>query len=108
MNGEEVLKLIDAGFTAEEVRKMQTETASQSTDSQGVEGSQSQEHESEVDEGDKSKDINTDFMDSITKAVSDLTDKVKAIQENNVKTAKQEPTKDLSAEDVIKSFVESM
>ena len=27
MNGEEILKLIDAGFTADEVRKMQTETS---------------------------------------------------------------------------------
>ena len=106
MNGEEILKLIDAGFTADEVRKMQTETSEPpaTSEPQGAE-----ETKSEVKpEADKGKDINTDFMDSITKAVSDLTDKVKAIQENNVKTAKQEPTKDLSAEDVIKSFVESM
>lgn len=107
MNGEEVLKLIDAGFTAEEVRKMQTETAEPPAQSGEPQTAEVHE-ESDVTPDDKSKDINTDFMDSITKAVSDLTDKVKAIQENNVKTAKQEPTKDLSAEDVIKSFVESM
>ena len=107
MNGEEVLKLIDAGFTAEEVRKMQTESAEPPANTSEPQTKEVHE-ESDVKLDDKQKDINTDFMDSITKAVSDLTDKVKAIQENNVKTAKQEPTKDLSAEDVIKSFVESM
>ena len=107
MNGEEVLKLIDAGFSAEEIRKMQT--SEPPSDEQKDAPEADKVHEVKIDpEADKGKDINTDFMDSITKAVSDLTDKVKAIQENNVKTAKQEPTKDLSAEDVIKSFVESM
>lgn len=105
MNGEEVLKLIEAGFTAEEVRKMQTETADAPATS---EPETAEKGTSEVTADDKPKDINTDFMDSITKAVSDLTDKVKAIQENNIKNTTQEAKKELSAEDVIKSFVESM
>ena len=107
MNGEEVLKLIEAGFTAEEVRKMQTETAEPPANAS--EPQTAEVHEtSDVKPEDKAKDINTDFMDSITKAVSELTDKVKAIQEHNVQTTTQEAKKDLSAEDVIKSFVESM
>ena len=107
MNGEEVLKLIDAGFTAEEVRKMQTETAE--PPAQSGEPQTAEVHEdSDVTPDDKSKDINTDFMDSITKAVSDLTDKVKAIQESNVKGAREPERKDLSTDEVIKSFIESM
>lgn len=105
MNGEEILKLIDAGFTADEVRKMQTETSEPPAPSEPQEAEQTK---SEVNPEADSKDINTDFMDSITKAVSDLTDKVKAIQEHNVKSAVTPERKDLTTDEVIKSFIESM
>lgn len=106
MNGEEVLKLIDAGFTADEVRKMQTETAEPPATSE-PQGSETKTSEVKP-ETEEQKDINTDFMDSITKAVSDLTDKVKAIQEHNVKSAVTPERKELSTDEVIKSFIESM
>ena len=105
MNGEEILKLIDAGFTADEVRKMQTETSEPPATSEPQEAEQTT---SEVTPEVDNKDINTDFMDSITKAVSELTDKVKAIQEHNVKSAVTPERKDLTIDEVIKSFIESM
>lgn len=105
MNGEEILKLIDAGFSADEIRKMQTTNVSE--DDKKEPSASGQEHEGEV-KPETDKDINTDFMDSITKAVSDLTDKVKAIQESNVKGAREPERKDLSTDEVIKSFIESM
>lgn len=105
MNGEEILKLIDAGFTANEIREMQT--ANVSEDDKKEPSASGQEHEGEI-KPENDKDINTDFMDSITKAVSDLTDKVKAIQESNVKGAREPERKDLSTDEVIKSFIESM
>ena len=105
MNGEEILKLIDAGFTANEIREMQT--ANVSEDDKKEPSASGQEHEGEI-KPENDKDINTDFMDSITKAVSDLTDKVKAIQENNLKGAREPERKDLSTDEVIKSFIESM
>ena len=105
MNGEEILKLIDAGFSADEIRKMQTTNVSEVEKKEP--SASGQEHEGEV-KPETDKDINTDFMDSITKAVSDLTDKVKAIQESNVKGAREPERKDLSTDEVIKSFIESM
>lgn len=107
MNGEEILKLIDAGFTADEVRKMQT-TADEPANEKTEPSTSDEKHEGEIEPNDKGKDINTDFMDSITKAVSELTDKVKAIQDNNIKHTTQETKRDMTADDVIKSFVESM
>ena len=98
MKGDEVLKLIDAGFTAEEIRKMETAKA---TDEPAPE--QEPNETQPVEEA----EINTDFMDSIKKSIDDLTTKVNAIQENNVKNAKTEPTKDLTAADVVKSFIEN-
>ena len=104
MNGEEILKLIDAGFSADEIRKMHTETSGESSN----EGQTQEEQTTGEVKPESGKDINTDFMDSITKAVSDLTDKVKAIQESNVKGAREPERKDLSTDEVIKSFIESM
>lgn len=104
MNGEEILKLIDAGFSADEIRKMQTETSGESSN----EGQTQEEQTTSEVKPESGKEINTDFMDSITKAVSDLTDKVKAIQESNVKGAREPEHKDLSTDEVIKSFIESM
>ena len=101
MNGDEVLKLIEAGFTAEEIRKMQTEPEPENKEKES--GASGLEHESEV----KTGDINTDFMDAIKKEMTELKDTVKAIQENNVKTAKQESKRDLTAADVVKSFIEN-
>ena len=107
MNGEEILKLIDAGFSADEIRKMQTSEPSSDEQKDAPEANKVQEVKVDP-EADKGKDINTDFMDSITKAVSDLTDKVKAIQESNVKGAREPERKDLTTDEVIKSFIESM
>ena len=102
MNGDEVLKLIEAGFTAEEIRKMDTAKA---TDEPAPESKT--DETKPVEEGKVEPDINTDFMDSIKKSIDDLTTKVKAIQEDNLKNAKIEPTKDLTAADVVKSFIEN-
>ena len=101
MNGEEVLKLIEAGFTAEEIRKMQTEPEPENAEPE--QGAPSAQHEGEVAAG----DINTDFMDAIKKEMTDLKNTVKAIQENNVKTTKQESKRDLTAAEVVKSFIEN-
>lgn len=102
MKGDEVLKLIEAGFTAEEIRKMDSATT---TDEPTPEPKTNETKP--VEEGKVEPDINTDFMDSIKKSIDDLTTKVNAIQENNVKTAVKEPTKDLTAADVVKSFIEN-
>ena len=49
MNGEEILKLIDAGFSADEIRKMQTSDVSE--DDKKEPSASGQEHEGEYDEG---------------------------------------------------------
>lgn len=100
MNGEEALKLIDAGFTAEEIRKM-SETGDKPDNKDEVESETDKEHESEV-----TKDINTDFMDSIRKSVDDLAKSVKALQDKAVKETASEGKKGLSAAEVVQSFLE--
>ena len=109
MNGEEVLKLIDAGFTADEIRKMSEtkEEPSKDTDEPAPKGEESGE-ENTPPTGSVSTDINTDFMDSIKKSVEDISKQVKALQDNNIKKAEEKKSEHLSAADVVTSFMENL
>ena len=109
LNGEEVLKLIDAGFTADEIRKMsETKEPSKSTDEPAPKGEESGE-ENTTPTGAISPDpINTDFMDSIKKTMDDINNKVKALQDANIKKAEEKKTEHLSAADVVTSFMENL
>ena len=104
MNGEEVLKLIDAGFTADEIRKM-SEVKEPPKDEPKDEPPKDEpkEEPSKV-----VNDINTDFMDSIKKTVDEINTKVKALQDANIKRAEEKKTEHLSAADVVTSFMENL
>lgn len=106
MNGEEVLKLIDAGFTADEIRKMSEtkEEPSKDTDEPAPKGEESGEENTTT----VTPDINTDFMDSIKKSVEDISKQVKALQESNIKKAEEKKSEHLSAADVVTSFMENL
>ena len=89
MNGEEVLKLIDAGFTADEIRKMGAKTEESETGSgeepvQGTGTEQSPEGAVHAGEIEDAKSI----IESLTGEVSKLTETVRAIQEANIKNAR--------------------
>lgn len=104
MNGEEVLKLIDAGFTADEIRKMsETKTDPEPAPESGEQNKTDSPHESEVDTG----NIASEFMDSIKKSIEDISTQVKALQEANIKNAVETKTDTMSAADVVKSFMEN-
>lgn len=105
MTSDEVLKLIDAGFTADEIRKMDAPVGAPP-----VEETKPVEETTPVEETKpvEKSDINTDFMDSIKKTVDEINAKVKAIQDSNVKNAKESEEKHLSAADVVTSFMENL
>lgn len=108
MTSDEVLKLIDAGFTADEIRKMSSPVgAPPDEETAPVEQTPLVEETKETTPIEKS-DINTDFMDSIKKTVEEINTKVKALQDANVKTARESEDKHLSAADVVTSFMENL
>lgn len=89
MNGEEVLKLIDAGFTADEIRGMAKKTEEPETGSgeeqvQGTGAEQSPEGSVHAGEIAEAKSIIEDLTGEVTK----LTETVRAIQEANIKNAR--------------------
>lgn len=114
MTSDEVLKLIDAGFTADEIRKMDApvgappvEKTEQTPPVEQTEQTEQTKQTEQTPPVEKS-DINTDFMDSIKKTVEEINTKVKALQDANVKTARESEEKHLSAADVVTSFMENL
>ena len=112
MTNEEALELSKKGFTAEEIRalgwKPQTEPEPVNDDPEAGKVSETKD---ELNPEPK-KEINTDFMDAIKRmneTIDGLTKSVKAIQENNQKTATipENSNAPKSADEVIKGFIEN-
>ena len=103
MDNEQILKLVEAGFTAEEIRKMseqQPETDSGQTTAT-EQGASNTEHAGKV--GKELDVINPNVME-LTKTVKDLTATVKELQAANVDKAK---TDKASTTDTINSTIKS-
>lgn len=81
MNIEDTLRLIDAGFTSDEIRAMAAEkTETQESQGTGAESSASDAvHESKVEPSEEVK--------KLTEEIGKLTETVKVLQENNIKNA---------------------
>lgn len=102
MNGDEVLKLIDAGFTAAEIREMQKGPAPeiQTAGDKQSEG----DHEAHAGEV-KTAEIPAE----ITNTLADIQASVKAIQDANLKkTVLADGSNPSDLNGVIKSFLDTL
>ena len=108
MDNEKILKLVEAGFTAEEIRKMseqppETDSGQTTTNEQGASNT---EHAGEV--GKELDVINPNVME-LTKTVKDLTATVKELQAANVDKAKTEKSSATDTiNETIKSFMDTL
>lgn len=109
MDGEQVIKLIDAGFTAEEIRTMLAGTegnagagAAEETKAGG--SNETKEQKAEVGGTAPESEVNKD----LTKAVADIQASLKAIQEQNLKNAKTEGSGKSDINAVMKSFLDTL
>lgn len=100
MDNESIFKLIEAGFTAEEIRKMGFQT--EGTESEGSvsaeQGQGSATHESEVNP------TQSDEIRELKAAIMEINNTVKAIQDTNIKKAESTSA---SLPDQIKSHIDS-
>ena len=108
MNIEKIEKFIDAGYTKEEINKLfegGNSVAVQKTDEHGAEGA---EHEEPKEQGaaDTPHDsaVTSEMLKTLTDTVAGLQETVKALQEQNVKSAKSDSPK---TTDKIKAAMDS-
>ena len=108
MDNEHILKLVEAGFTAEEIRKMQASGTEDSNTEPAAneQGASNTEHAGEV--GKELDVINPNVLE-LTKTVKDLTATVKELQAANVDKARTDEalTSD-TINDTIKSFMDTL
>lgn len=105
MDNETRIKLLEAGYTKEEIEAGEPVGTPEgaSDNKEGESGEQSaadQEHESEVNEN-KS-------VQELTNTVKELADIVKKLQTNNINNANANKKADNGVSDVINSFIQSM
>lgn len=107
MDSEQILKLLDAGYTKADIDKMEAKPDGQdsgsSDDTAGAETKTTPENKEEK------KEISADdALKALTETVNSLTETVKAMQAKNITGATGgKPEKD-TIDDVMKSFIESM
>lgn len=109
MDLQTTLKLLDAGYTKEEINQMSTHIESPEKPASTPEPEKKQGPENKPAEPEKKQEPETGtdtnkIIADLTKQVADLAGVVKSIQDNNVKTAQQDaPAKD-TAQTVLESF----
>lgn len=117
MTNEEVLQLVNAGFTADEIRGMGLTNPSSNNEPKGAEpDGNGNDPDSQPGTDDKPSSGATlpsevsETIKGLTETVNSLTQTVKALQENNQKTAKKSKNDNApkSADEVIKGFIENM
>ena len=117
MTNEEVLQLVNAGFTADEIRGMGLTTSSAYNEQKVGEpdGNANDQNEGAApdDKASSGAALPSEVSETIkglTETVNSLTQTVKALQENNQKTAKKSKNDNApkSADEVIKGFIENM
>ena len=100
MDLQTTLKLLDAGYTKEEINQMSTTTSVISPEpAKAPEPTPAPEPKQET----KAADTNKIIAD-LTKQVTDLAGVVKSIQDSNAKAAQQNPPAKDTAQTVLESF----
>lgn len=100
MKSDEALKLIDAGFTAEEIRAMQNGTPNESDTPTGA--------EIEADNANVQKGGEVDQTNALAESVKALNDTVKAMQDANLKKASTELNAANTVQKNINDFLKSL
>lgn len=103
MNYEETLKLIDAGFTAEEIRKMAEEKP------EDVPGAKDDAEGENKEPGAEVKTEPSAEINSLTEQIAKLNDTVTKLQEANIKNASTgSPKLDDPVNDKIQEFIKGL
>lgn len=105
MDNGQILKLVEAGFTAEEIRKMDTETGADQgkTDPEP----KTPETPNEVQTGEITD--NSEVLTQLTNTVAELSKTVKELQAGNIDKAKgSAPSTGDKIKDVMDSFIKEL
>ena len=107
MDSEQIIKLLDAGYTKADIDKMEgkpvNEESGSSDDTAGT------ETKTDPKTKEEKKEISVDdTIKALTETVNSLTETVKAMQAKNINGATGGKKKEKTVDDVMKSFIENL
>lgn len=110
MTYEETIKLIDAGYTKEEINAFESKQsgAAKTEDKPKEKNADNSETKTETKVTDENATINNEVFKDLVNSVKELKDTVKAMQDNAAKSAKVETPTDSSIENLIADFTKNM
>lgn len=106
MNCDDILELIRAGYTKEEINAM-TETNKTEQKQEEKTESKTEEQKTEEQKTEEKTEEKNDYKE-LSDLVKNLTETVKAMQANNAKKVSVETEHELTSESAIKSFFEDI
>ena len=106
MNSNDILELVRAGYSKEEINAMTENEATEKPTEQNKTEQKQEEKTEPKNEEQKTEDKN-DYKE-LTELVKNLTETVKAMQANNAKKVSAETEKEITSESAIKSFFEDI
>lgn len=114
MDIETITKLIDAGYTKEEIEKFETVgggngAGAAGNEDAGNEGAGNEGAGNESAGNESSQNLNTDAaIKALTDTVNALTNTVKAMQEHNANSASGGKPEKTGVDEVMKSFIDTL
>ena len=109
MDIETITKLIDAGYTKEEIEKFETVGGGNGAGAAGNEGAGNEGAGNESTGNESSQNLNTDAaIKALTDTVNALTNTVKAMQEHNANSASGGKPEKAGVDEVMKSFIDTL
>ena len=112
MDSEQIIKLLDAGYTKADIDKMDAKPDQQESgshdDTAGTEGAGNTENKEENKETKKDQLSADETIKALTETVNSLTETVKAMQAKNVADATGGKTEAKTVDDVMMSFIENL
>ena len=109
MDIETITKLIDAGYTKEEIEKFETVGGGNGAGAAGNEGAGNEGAGNESTGNESSQNLNTDAaIKALTDTVNALTNTVKAMQEHNANSASGGKPETKGVDEVMKSFIDTL
>jgi hypothetical protein len=107
MTPEQILKLIEAGYTKADIEKMEAGKDDPGKEDPGKDDP-GKEDPGKDDPGKNAPDTNTETMAELLKSVQGLTETVKGLQEQNIKNAQQPPEDHKGFSDLVADFTKDM
>ena len=108
MRVEDTIRLLDAGYTKEEILKMETQGTESAGENERTEHEKSEEQSKGDPEHESAVTENNQIFNELTASIKELRETVSKMQSANIKGAEGGKPEDKTVEDVMKSFIENM